>query len=91
MVDVVAQAVDDREIGIDHRVHDRIQQDVDAHREDLVDVVVVGCEGVEGSPGRRVRREQEPLAEDEVDLRGRQLAIVGDREQDDVDPVIPTS
>ena len=87
VVDLVGQLVHHREVAVDDPVGDRVEQEVGAFREDGADAVA--HRHAPREVGRRaVDRQEELLAEDEVDLRGLDLAAVLDVEQHDMDDVV---
>ena len=87
VVDLVGQLVHHREVAVDDPVGDRVEQEVGAFREDGADAVA--HRHAPGEVGRRaVDREEELLAEHEVELRGLDFAAVLDVEQHDMDQVV---
>ena len=86
LVDLVGVAIEDREVAVDDAVEERPQQEVGTPRQDGLDAELELVDRVR-VPAARVDRQQEPLAEHDVGLRGLQLVGAREHEHDHVDDV----
>ena len=87
VVDVVADPVEDREVAVDDRVRQGVEEVVGSLLEGVLHAEPERCRR-RRAEGAVMDAQEVALPEDEVDLRRRRLALVVEREQDDVDDVL---
>ena len=86
-VDLVAELVHEREVAVDQVVAQRPQEVIGAAGQDRRQPVAAEVVGRPRVPRGGVGRQQEPLAEDHVDLARHDRVAVDEREHHDVDAV----